>query len=64
MADSTFYLLLILWVVMLAVAYFVADRKGTSIAFALLATLLLGPIGLLVVMLEKPKNAESPGPSH
>lgn len=57
MDDSTFYLVLILWVVMLAVAYFVADRKGTSIPFALLATLLVGPIGLLVVMLEKPKTA-------
>lgn len=57
MSDGTTYLILLVWVVMLGIAYFVADRKGTSIPFALLATLFTGPIGLLVVMLEKPKPA-------
>lgn len=44
---------ILLWVVMLVAAYFIAESKGRNPQGALLWTVLMGPIGLLGVMLWK-----------
>jgi hypothetical protein len=54
MDAGTIYLLIGLWIVMLAVSYFAAQSKGRNTNDALLTTFLLGPIGVLIVLFSKP----------
>lgn len=51
--DDTTLILAIAWVAMMAMAYGIAQSRGRSTKDALVLTMLLGPIGLFIVALDR-----------
>lgn len=61
MGDTTFILLVVVWLISAFVAAIISDRKHTGAATGFLMGLILGVFGILIVALWKPGMPPAPG---